>query len=116
MAVGNTPGGDGQVQWNMQVLSHLLDHGLDPQDAVSAPRFTALPGSDANTLSNPHEIRIESSVAPEIRDDLRRRGHEVRDIGALGAPGSAQVISVDPQGFFLGGSDPRQEGVALGLE
>jgi gamma-glutamyltranspeptidase/glutathione hydrolase len=36
-ALGNTPGGDGQVQWNMQLVSHLLDHSLDPQDAVEAP-------------------------------------------------------------------------------
>ncbi len=116
MAVGNTPGGDGQVQWNMQVLSHLLDHGLDPQEAVSAPRFTVFPGSDANTIGKDHEIRIETTVAAETRDELRRRGHAVRDIAPLGESGSAQVISVDPQGFLLGGSDPRQEGVALGLE
>ncbi|MGV9709980.1 gamma-glutamyltransferase family protein [Gordonia sp. NPDC003424] len=116
MAVGNTPGGDGQVQWNMQVLSHLLDHGLDPQEAVSAPRFTVFPGSDANTIGKDHEMRIETTVASETRDELRRRGHTVRDIDPLGEPGSAQIISVDPQGFLLGGSDPRQEGVALGLE
>ncbi|NDZ92894.1 gamma-glutamyltransferase [Streptomyces sp. SID6673] len=116
MAVGNTPGGDGQVQWNMQVLSHLLDHGLDPQEAVSAPRFTVFPGSDANTLGKDHEIRIETTVDGDTRDELRRRGHVVRDVAPLGEPGSAQVISADPAGFLLGGSDPRQEGVALGLE
>ncbi|MFW0783614.1 gamma-glutamyltransferase [Gordonia sp. CPCC 206044] len=116
MAVGNTPGGDGQVQWNMQVLSHLFDHGLDPQEAVSAPRFTVFPGSDANTIGKEHEIRIETGVAAETRDELRRRGHAVRDVEPFGEAGSAQVISVDPQGFLLGGSDPRQEGVALGLE
>ncbi|WP_072713750.1 gamma-glutamyltransferase family protein, partial [Rhodococcus rhodnii] len=110
-AVGNTPGGDGQVQWNMQLLSHLLDHGLDPQEAVSAPRFTVFPGSDADTVGMDHEIRVEATVDGATRAELRRRGHEVRDIAPLGEPGSAQVISVDPTGYLLGGSDPRQEGV-----
>ncbi len=32
--VGGTPGGDGQVQWNSQILVSLLDRHLDPQDAV----------------------------------------------------------------------------------
>ncbi|MCF8570980.1 gamma-glutamyltransferase [Gordonia sp. HY002] len=115
-AVGNTPGGDGQVQWNMQLLSHLLDHGLDPQEAVSAPRFTVFPGADANTIGMEHEVRVETSVAPDVRAELRRRGHVVRDVTPFGEPGSAQVISADPRGILLGGSDPRQEGVALGLE
>jgi gamma-glutamyltranspeptidase/glutathione hydrolase len=50
------------------------------------------------------------------RAALAERGHDVRvhPAGAIG--GSAQVITVDPGGFLLGGSDPRQEGVALGLE
>lgn len=116
MSVGNTPGGDGQVQWNMQVLSHLLDHGLDPQEAVSAPRFTVFPGSDANAVGKESELRIETTVASDTRNELRRRGFRVRDIEPFGEAGSAQVISMDSQGFLLGGSDPRQEGVALGLE
>lgn len=51
--LGNCPGGDGQVQWNMQVISHLVDHGDDPQRAVSLPRVTVFPGSDADTLGSP---------------------------------------------------------------
>lgn len=114
--VGNTPGGDGQVQWNMQLLSHLLDHGLDPQEAVSAPRFTVFPGSDANVLGDPAELRIEADVPPEVRTALSEMGHDVRTLEPLGAEGSAQIISLDPRGVLSGGSDPRQEGVALGVE
>ena len=113
--VGNTPGGDGQVQWNMQLLSHLLDHGLDPQEAVSAPRFTVFPGSDANVLGEPVALRIEADVADGVCDALADLGHRVEVLEPLGADGSAQVISIDDRGVLSGGSDPRQEGVALGV-
>ena len=37
--VGNTPGADYQVQTNLQVLTGIIDYGLDPQAAVDAPRW-----------------------------------------------------------------------------
>ena len=113
--VGNTPGGDGQVQWNMQLLSHLLDHGKDPQQAVDAPRFTIFPGSDSDVLGQPEELRCESRLGDDVLDRLRQRGHAVRAQWPWDAGGSALVISVDAErGCLLGGADSRQEGVALG--
>lgn len=116
MHAGNTPGGDGQVQWNMQLLSHLLDHGLDPQQAVEAPRFTVFPGSDADTLGRAPALRIEARVPEEIRRSLEAMGHRTTVLDEYGAEGSAQIISLDERGVLRGGSDPRQEGVALGVE
>ncbi len=113
--IGNTPGGDGQVQWNMQLLSHLLDHDLDPQSAVSAPRFTVHPGSDADTLDDRDELRCESRLGADVLEGLRARGENVRVIGPWAAGGSALVVSVDrTHGYLAGGADPRQDGVALG--
>lgn len=114
--VGNTPGGDGQVQWNMQLLSHLLDHGLDPAEAVSAPRFTVFPGSDADVLGQPHELRLEATISDLSRAELVRRGHQVVVQPAYGAGGSAQVISRSERGILFGAADPRQEGVAIGVD
>lgn len=113
--VGNTPGGDGQVQWNMQVLSHLVDHGLDPQDAVSAPRFTVFPGSDADVMGQPEELRCESRMSRRVLTRLAELGHQVRVVGPWAAGGSAVVITADHErGFLTGGADPRQDGIALG--
>jgi gamma-glutamyltranspeptidase/glutathione hydrolase len=114
--VGNTPGGDGQVQWNMQLISHLVDGGLDPQAAVAAPRFTVHPGSDADAVGSPETLQVESRLGTATLADLAERGHGVRDVGPWGAGGSALVISVDAdRGVLAGGADPRQDGVALGV-
>jgi gamma-glutamyltranspeptidase/glutathione hydrolase len=114
--VGNTPGGDGQVQWNMQVLSHLVDGGLDPQEAVSAPRTTVHPGSDADTIGAPETLHCESRLGAEALAALVDLGHDVRDVGDWGGGGSALVVSVDHgRGVLAGAADPRMDGVALGV-
>jgi gamma-glutamyltranspeptidase/glutathione hydrolase len=114
--VGNTPGGDGQVQWNMQLVSHLVDGGLDPQEAVSAPRTTVHPGSDADALGTSGTLQCESRLGADVLAALAERGHDVRDMGDWGAGGSALVVSVDQErGVLAGAADPRQDGVALGV-
>lgn len=114
--IGNTPGGDGQVQWNVQLLSHLLDHGLGPQEAVEAPRFSIFPGSDADTVGAPFELRVESRVDVRTIDDLRARGYNVVVQGPWDGGGSAQIIAVDHDtGKLTGGSDPRFDGGAVGV-
>lgn len=113
--VGNTPGGDGQVQWNMQLISHLVDHGLDPQEAVSAPRFSVYPGSDADSIGADDELICESRLGDQVLAHLAGRGHRVRRVGPWDAGGGALVVSVDHRlGYVAGGVDPRQDGVALG--
>jgi gamma-glutamyltranspeptidase/glutathione hydrolase len=114
--IGNTPGGDGQVQWNVQLLSHLLDHGLDPAEAVAAPRFTVFPGSDADVIGRPAELRVEPTIDETTRDELSARGHGVVLQAPYGAGGSAQIISRDERGILSGAADPRQEGVAIGVD
>ena len=113
--VGGTPGGDGQVQWNMQLLSHLLDYGLDVQEAVEAPRFTVFPGTDAETIGKPEELRCEDRLGAATLAALRRLGHSVKEVGDWGGGGGAQLIALDhSEGTLTGGSDPRQDGCALG--
>lgn len=115
---GNCPGGDGQVQWNMQVISHLLDHGDDPQTAVSRPRFTVFPGSDADTIGQPRVLRCEVGLPPDTLQALRERGHGVVQVPVqVGGPGgSALAVSIDEQhGCARVGADPRMEGVALAV-
>lgn len=118
VALGNCPGGDGQVQWNMQVISHLVDHGDDPQRAVAMPRVTVFPGSDANTLGSRQTLRCEEGVDPAALDRLETWGHRVERIPAQrgGPGGSALVVTLDRERRVLAAAaDPRMDGVALAL-
>lgn len=112
-AAGNTPGGDGQVQWNVQLLSHLLDHGLEPQDAVDAPRFSVAPGSDANAIDAPLRLSCESRLGPDVLAALLADGLPAVAVGPWAGGGGAQVVEVRGDALY-GGSDSRQDGHALG--
>ncbi len=113
---GGTPGGDGQPQWNLQVIAGLIDAGLDVQAAIEMPRWTSWPGTDPISLPNPFELRVEDRLGDAVIADLEQRGHRIRRTGPWGGGGSAQVIFRDPEtGVLAGGSDPRVEGLALGF-
>lgn len=114
--VGGTPGGDGQPQWNMQMLSLMLDFGAGPQEAADFPRHTSLPGTDMIGVGRPFRLIAESRFPQETLKGLAAMGHEVRTVGAFGAGGGAQIIMRDAAtGVLLGGSDSRVEGIALGV-
>lgn len=118
LATGNCPGGDGQVQWNMQVISHLLDHGDDPQRAVSLPRVTVFPGSDADVLDRPQVLRCEEGLPAGTLSTLAGWGHVVEEtpVQRGGPGGSALVVKVDRgRGVLHAAADPRMEGVAVAL-
>lgn len=116
-AVGNCPGGDGQVQWNMQVISHLVDHDDDVQRAVSLPRTTAWPGSDADTVGRRPVVRCEEGISPDALETLERWGHAVERVPVQrgGPGGSALAVTADGDGVLHAAADPRMEGVALAL-
>lgn len=116
LIVGGTPGGDFQPQWNIQVISGLVDAGLDAQAAVEQPRWNIWPGTYPQEVGNPFELRLEDRLGDDAIAGLERRGHRVVRTGDWGVGGSAQVIVRDPEsGVIVAGSDPRSEGVALGL-
>jgi len=114
-AVGNTPGGDGQPQWNLQILTNLLDLGMSAGETVAAPRWTSTPGTDPVGLARPVELAIESRSAADVRDGLERLGHRLRVIGPWAAGGDVQLIRIRQGGVREGASDPRGEGVTVCL-
>jgi gamma-glutamyltranspeptidase/glutathione hydrolase len=112
--VGGTPGGDGQPQWNMQMLSLMLDYGLGPQDAAEFPRWTSSPGTDVIGLGKPYELRLESRFPDETLRKLASMGHTVKAVGPFAGGGGAQIIMKDPNtGALIAGSDRRVGGLAL---
>jgi gamma-glutamyltranspeptidase/glutathione hydrolase len=114
--VFGTPGADNQVQINMQVLTAMIDFGLDPQQAAELPRWTSnMSGQYANW---PHDgedtLTIERRFPYAVRAELARRGHPVKTVGDLEGPCSVEIIRRDAAtGMLLAGSDPRRDGWAL---
>jgi gamma-glutamyltranspeptidase/glutathione hydrolase len=88
-------GGFMQPQAQVQVLIHLLERGLDPQEAIDEPRFKILFGG---------------SLALEAGHPL---SHELPDAAARPPGpegyGAAQVAGV-VGGELVGGADPRRHG------
>lgn len=112
--VGGTPGGDAQPQWNLQVLTNLLDWGMNVQQAVELPRWMSFPGTDPAALGTPYELRVEAGFPADTWADLERLGHHLRLQTEFEASG-CQVILVDPEsGAYHAGSDPRVDGCAIG--
>lgn len=91
-----------QPQGHVQVIMNTVDWLLNPQSALDAPRWQWIAGK---------EIWLESSVAPEIVEDLRRRGHEVRVLEDDTTFGRGEIIWRDSNGVLAGATEPRADGV-----
>ena len=115
-AVFGTPGGDNQVQVNLQVLTAMIDLGYDPQQAAEMPRWASTqPGQEANWPHDcPDALNLEGRFPDEVHAELAGRGHPVVRLGDLDGPCSVEIIRRDAaSGMLLAGSDPRRDGWAL---
>lgn len=94
-------GGMMQPQGQLQVVSSVLDHGLNVQAALDAPRFRVLGGKD---------VAVEPEVAPGVVEALRRRGHQVQVASNDGGFGRGQMIWRLEQGAYAIATEPRADG------
>ena len=73
-----TPGADTQVQTNLQLITNIIDFGMNPQEAVEAPRWRSLQNPMESTV--PHtcsnNLQLESRFPEEVREGLAQKGHE----------------------------------------
>ena len=103
-------GGFMQPQGHLQVISNMVDFGMDSQTALDALRFQVVGDS----------VWLEGDVSDQVVQELHRRGHRVNVMhgpgrGGAGGMGGGQVISRDPDsGVISGGSEPRKDGAAVG--
>ena len=116
LLVGGTPGGDYQPQWNLQTITGLIDGGLDVQAATEQPRWQFQPATYPAQIGNAFTLTVEDRLGDETIDALEGMGYPIERTGAWGAGGSVQLIARDPSsGVLAGGSDPRAEGMAVGM-
>jgi gamma-glutamyltranspeptidase/glutathione hydrolase len=100
-----TPGGSTIPTTILQVLVNVIDHGMEIQEAVDAPRF--------HHQWQPDEIRHEQRALPaDVMVNLVARGHSLKP--SERPLGNANVIALDPEGAWLGAADPRRRGAAAG--
>ncbi len=106
-------GADGQPQIQFQAYSAMVDHGLDIQQAVEAPRWL----SGRFALGEARDtLHVESRFGNATLDALAAKGHVLNRWGAWNElAGHAHGITLEgPQQTRFGGSDPRSDGAAIG--
>jgi len=105
--VYGTMGGDGQPQTQSAVFTRVAVFGMDPQQAVSAPRW--LLGRTWGQTSD--SLKLESRFSTGVVADLARRGHVMEVLGEYDeAMGHAGAIVRHANGVLEGGADPRSDG------
>ena len=113
-----TPGGDTQTQTNLQVFLNIVVFGMDPQQAVNAPRFQSFnfPDSFAPNVYKAGTIGLEQPLYNSVGKQLEAMGYKIEVGGAWDNKyGAANAITRDPHtGSLTGGADPREESWAEG--
>jgi len=103
-ALFGSMGGDGQPQLQTQVLINLIDHGLDPQEAVARPRVRITPDGRTVTVEASYPGAAEMSRASSDVQLLPPGHHTL---------GHAHAIVIDGPAQWRAGSDPRSDGAVL---
>lgn len=101
-------GGPNQPQAHAQFVSNIVDHGMNIQAALEAPRFT-------KRNVEGYDVQMENRIPAETRAELEKRGHEIKVIDAFGgAVGGGQAVMRNfNTGVNYGASDPRKDGAAV---
>ncbi|TIM07704.1 gamma-glutamyltransferase [Mesorhizobium sp.] len=96
-------GGGYQPFGHVHLLTNMIDFGMDPQEALDAPRV----------FYRQNAVEAERGVPAEAIAGLRERGH---DVSIPTEPhGGGQLVLIDwDKGTLTGASDPRKDGCALG--
>jgi gamma-glutamyltranspeptidase/glutathione hydrolase len=103
--VVGSPGGPTIITTVANIVTGVVDFGLDIQEAVNAPRF--------HNQWIPDGILVEDRLSPDTLAILRKKGHKFKIERYFG---DGECIEIDPKsGERLGASDGRNNGKAVGF-
>jgi gamma-glutamyltranspeptidase/glutathione hydrolase len=110
-------GGGMQPQGHVQIISNMIDFGLNVQEAGDAARWrhegSTEPTDPVTQQGGKGVVRVESGVPQSVREALEALGHVVQD--GDGGFGGYQAIRRDPEtGVLFGASEMRKDGAAQG--
>lgn len=104
--ITGSPGGSTIITTTLQVILNVIDHGMNIDDAVDAPRF--------HHQWKPDSVIYErNGVTPDARNVLAGKGHQFREAGFGRGIGDANSI-LYKDGMMHGTKDPRAQGAAVG--
>lgn len=88
----------------LQVISKVIDHGMDIEEAIDAVRMH----DDFGTLI------LENRVSDEVKTQLEALGHKLNTNERFFTFPCVQAVMRLPDGTLRGSADPRRDGYALG--
>ncbi len=100
-----TPGGPAQTMTNVQVLTHMVDRGMELAAAVEEPRWS---------LNLAGEILLDEVIPGAVADKLAAQGLETKRAAGAAYFGSAKMMEILPNGVMCGVADIRREAYAVG--
>lgn len=93
-------GGYMQPQGHVQVVMNLVDFGLNPQQALDAPRWQWMKDK---------AFAVETGFSPAILKQLQVKGHEVTISADSPLFGRGQMIWKMPDGCLMGATEGRTD-------
>jgi gamma-glutamyltranspeptidase/glutathione hydrolase len=100
-----SPGGSRIINVVIQMISNVIDHGMNIAEATNERRF--------HHQWLPDLLEVEPGFNLDSQKILTAKGHKVKETRSMG---STQSIMVQ-DGFFLGASDPRRPNAkTMGLD
>ncbi|MEO7665045.1 MAG: gamma-glutamyltransferase [Candidatus Limnocylindrales bacterium] len=113
--VAGSMGGDAQPQVHAQLVSALVDGGLDIRAAVAAPRWYVEPD---HHFAPPTVVRAEPRFPDGVLEALAAMGHDIRPTAAfdsnLGHEHAIELVNGGPgaaDGSVAATTDPRSAGL-----
>jgi len=104
LAIGS-PGGPAIINYVAKVLVGTLDWQLDVQQAISLPNF--------GSRNGPTELEAGRFPSATVQA-LQARGHVVRESDQTSGLHGVERVTAGGVPRWVGGADPRREGVARG--
>ncbi len=108
-------GGAMQPQGHVQILVNMIDFGMNLQEAGDVPRLRHSGSSQptGQKMSSGGRLQLEPGFSPETLEALKALGHRLR-VSRGGFGGYQAILRDHDNGIYIGASESRKDGCALG--
>lgn len=108
-------GGATQPQGHVEIITNMIDFGMNTQEAGDAPRILHQGSSQptGEQMTDGGTVALENQFGRELREELEKRGHTLKY--SRGNFGGYQGIRYDAErNVYFGASESRKDGMAAG--